>query len=204
VRERLRLIQKYISSLEYNYTGNSFFVKRKDRGFRHVTSTAKLIVREALPIQCVEAVFLGAYLTTDMKEVVRFPVCFKSMVDGQVFRHIILAVRSGNKWGALGISRRETLMYKDLRHTSFSGLLEDFRLSYARNWHKLEHVCVGFPFPHDVSSNLPIKWKVMLAHVGEDQDWATAAANLDSYVACAPALLEKFTWSGCIPDHPLL
>lgn len=52
----------------YNYTGEEFFVKKKDRGFRHVTSTAKLIIREALPIQCVEAVFVGAYLTADMTE----------------------------------------------------------------------------------------------------------------------------------------
>lgn len=43
-------------------------MKKKDRGFRHVTSTAKLVIREALPIQCVEAVFVGAYLTAGMKE----------------------------------------------------------------------------------------------------------------------------------------
>lgn len=54
----------------YNYTGEEFFVKKKDRGFRHVTSTAKLIIREALPIQCVDAVFLGAYLTSEMTEVI--------------------------------------------------------------------------------------------------------------------------------------
>lgn len=33
-----------------------------------MTSTAKLVIREALPIQCVEAVFVGAYLTAGMKE----------------------------------------------------------------------------------------------------------------------------------------
>lgn len=55
----------------YNYTGQDYFVKKKDRGFRHVTSTAKLIIREALPIRCVDAVFLGAYLTADMANVRR-------------------------------------------------------------------------------------------------------------------------------------
>ncbi len=249
----------------YNYTGEEFFVKKKDRGFRHVTSTAKLIIREALPIQCVEAVFVGAYLTADMSEVIaeyaagnnspppdgcaqecaqhcielgnpgdarriccpsfahmeqaafhrkhgqnaskiwcqvglskaeqthsrcakilkstsrpggcfrvslsanfplkraswcdwivifppsldqrltisnpefscfalallsgavtlaggplppkvdRFPVCFRSSLEGRVYRHIILAVRSGKLWGALGLSRRDTLMYKELK-----------------------------------------------------------------------------------------
>lgn len=53
----------------YNYTGEEFFEKKRDRGFRHVTTTAKLIIREALPIQCVDAVFLGAYLTSGMTNV---------------------------------------------------------------------------------------------------------------------------------------
>lgn len=55
--------------VRYNYTGETFFVKKRDRGFRHVTSTAKLIIKETLPIQCVEAVFLGAYLTASMSDV---------------------------------------------------------------------------------------------------------------------------------------
>lgn len=45
----------------------------------------------------------------------RFPVCFRSSLDGRVYRHIILAVRSGKVWGALGLSRRDTLMYKELK-----------------------------------------------------------------------------------------
>lgn len=63
--------QKLLSKLNqrYNYTGETFFVKKKDRGFRHVTYTAKLIIRDALPIQCVEAVYLGAFLTAGMSEV---------------------------------------------------------------------------------------------------------------------------------------
>lgn len=45
----------------------------------------------------------------------RFPVCFRSSLEGRVYRHIILAVRSGRLWGALGLSRRDTLMYKELK-----------------------------------------------------------------------------------------
>ncbi|CAB1098153.1 unnamed protein product [Ectocarpus sp. CCAP 1310/34] len=176
----------------YNYTGEAFFVKKKDRGFRHVTSTAKQIIREALPIQCVEAVFVGAYLTADMAEagplffqtladsstlspylrrfllpgymvgVDRFPVCFRSSLDGRVYRHIVLAVRSGGKWGSLGLSRRDTLMYKELKYELFSKLVGDFRESYASNWHRLEQVWVGFPLPHDISSNVAVKWKVLV------------------------------------------
>eukprot|EP00752_Nemacystus_decipiens_P002399 g2263.t1 len=113
MKGKLKLIQAYITSLEYNYTGEEFFVKKKDRGFRHVTSTAKLIIREALPIQCVEAVFVGAYLTADMAQVMR-------------------------------------------------------------------------------------------ANVGADAEWHSAATNLDSFVACASSLFERFSITGKIPDHPLL
>ena len=35
---------------------------KRDRGLKHVTTTAKEIMREALPIQCVEAVFLAILL----------------------------------------------------------------------------------------------------------------------------------------------
>ncbi|CAM9573372.1 unnamed protein product [Hapterophycus canaliculatus] len=160
MRVKIKLVQDYITSLEYNYTGEEFFVKKKDRGFRHVTSTAKLIIREALPIQCVEAVFVGAYLTAEMAEVDRFPVCFRSSLDGRVYRHIILAVRSRSVWGALGLSRRDTLMYKELKYGLFSELMRDFSDSYASSWHRLEQVWVGFPLPHDISSNVPVKWKV--------------------------------------------
>ncbi|CAM9311096.1 unnamed protein product, partial [Pylaiella littoralis] len=204
MRGKLKLIQAYITSLEYNYTGEEFFVKKKDRGFRHVTSTAKLIIREALPIQCVEAVFVGAYLTADMTEVDRFPVCFRSSLDGRVYRHIILAVRSEKVWGALGLSRRDTLMYKELKYELFSELMNDFRNSYAGNWHRLEHIWVGFPLPHDISSNLPVKWKVMRANVGTEMEWSSAAPNLDSFVAFAPGLFERFSITGKIPEHPLL
>ncbi|CAN0102639.1 unnamed protein product, partial [Ectocarpus sp. 6 AP-2014] len=202
MRGKLKHIQSYITSLEYNYTGEAFFVKKKDRGFRHVTSTAKLIIREALPIQCVEAVFVGAYLTADMVD--RFPVCFRSSLDGRVYRHIVLAVRSGGKWGSLGLSRRDKLMYKELKYDLFSKLVGDFRESYASSWHRLEQVWVGFPLPHDISSNVAIKWKVMRANVGTDPEWSSAAHDLNRFVACAKSLFESFTTTGKLPDHPLL
>lgn len=72
--------------VRYNYTGEEFFVKKKDRGFRHVTLTAKLIIREALPIQCVEAVFVGAYLTADMAQVIRSVVCATRCRKGTSYR----------------------------------------------------------------------------------------------------------------------
>jgi len=71
IGRKLESIQKYISSFEYNHIGreSTFSFPRKDRGMKHLVNLAKVIIREALPIQCVEAVFLAVYLTNGMKEV---------------------------------------------------------------------------------------------------------------------------------------
>jgi hypothetical protein len=55
--------------LRYNHTGTNYFTLRRDRGLQSLASTAKEIMREALPIQCVEGVFLSVYLTSGMREV---------------------------------------------------------------------------------------------------------------------------------------
>lgn len=75
IRTRLRALQAYISAFEYNHTGRSYFNFRKDRGLAHVTLVGKEIVAKALPIQCVEAVFLACMLTNSLPEV-RCALCF--------------------------------------------------------------------------------------------------------------------------------
>jgi len=55
----LKNIQKFINVFEYNHTGQTFFKMKRDRGMKHLTNVAKEIIRDALPIQCVEGVFLG-------------------------------------------------------------------------------------------------------------------------------------------------
>ena len=102
--------------------------------------TAKDIIREALPIQCVEAVFLACYLTAEMKEVERFPLSFKSNMGGRMFRHIVLAVEHQGQVGRAGISRRDTLMYKELKFSSLSALVLHFKDSYAGCCHELVKV----------------------------------------------------------------
>ena len=126
----------------YNHTGRDYVTKKRDRGLKHVALTAKEIIREALPIQCVEAVFLGCYLTSEMSDLERFPLSFKSAAGGHVYRHIVLAVQhSGSgtgKWGAIGISRRDTLMYKELKFASLSALVWHFKECYEACTHEVE------------------------------------------------------------------
>jgi hypothetical protein len=47
------------------------------------------------------------------------------------------------KWGALGISRRQELMYKDLVFDSLSDLVADFKAGYEKWWHKLLKARIG-------------------------------------------------------------
>lgn len=138
-----RHLQRYISTFTYNHTGlPPFFKMRKDRGMKHIVNISKQIIKEGLPIQCVEAVFLGVYLTAvglkflsgagantpapvgissihiDESDpppspkatplsglssgcrrycgILRLPISFKTRCNGNVYRHIILAVYAWN------------------------------------------------------------------------------------------------------------
>ena len=53
---------------------------KKTEGMYRVSRTAKEIISQALPIKCVEACFLGAYLTVGVKGLTRLPIAFKSRV----------------------------------------------------------------------------------------------------------------------------
>lgn len=80
-----------------------------------------------LPIKCLEAVVLAAYLTAGRTDVVRIPVAFKSRWRARMgsagsperdYRHIVLVVyvRKTGHWGALGLSRRSDLMDKSCKY----------------------------------------------------------------------------------------
>lgn len=44
----------------------------------------------------------------------------------------------------------------------------------------------------------------MRAAVGADTEWESSASNLDRFVVCAPALFERFSSTGKVPEHALL
>ena len=52
-----------IEDFEYNYSGKPFLKLKKTGGADHIEFAAKNLIKMSLPIQCVEAVFLGIYLT---------------------------------------------------------------------------------------------------------------------------------------------
>lgn len=104
MQNKVIAVQTYIEKLQYNFTGVNYFDIRKNRPMTRILETAREITRQALPIKCVEAVFLGCYLTQGLRDLERVPISFKSQVDGNTYKHIVLAVKHNSKWGAIGLS----------------------------------------------------------------------------------------------------
>ncbi|XP_044129502.1 tubulinyl-Tyr carboxypeptidase 1 [Bufo gargarizans] len=159
VPERVEAVQRYIRELQYNHTGTQFFEIKKTRPLTGLMDLAKEMTKEALPIKCLEAVILGIYLTNSIPGLERFPISFKTQFAGGCFRHIVLGLHWGGYFGALGISRREDLMYKPLRHRSLHELMTDFQDAYARCWHTLWKIKIGPYVSHDPHSVEQIDWK---------------------------------------------
>lgn len=101
----------------------------------------------------------ASYLTNNMTTLDRFPISFKTHFSGNYFRHIVLGVNFGGRYGALGISRREELMYKAPVFRTLSELIFDFEEAYRRCWHTLKKVKLGHCVSHDPHSVEQIEWK---------------------------------------------
>lgn len=200
-RHKIEIIQKFINSFQYNYTGQPFVKMNKSRGMSHISSCSKEIIRLGLPIQCIEAVFLGCFLTADLSGVDRLPLSFKSKCDDNSYRHIVLALRYENKWGAIGISRRSNLMYKEIEFNSFYDLIIEYKKSYSLCGHRLIKVYIGLPFSHDVFCDMPIKWRV-LKHTTYDSDLPDLRIKLDNYSSNMLRIFEFFRREGVLPPSP--
>ncbi|XP_075705697.1 tubulinyl-Tyr carboxypeptidase 1 isoform X2 [Rhinoderma darwinii] len=99
------------------------------------------------------------YLTNNISGLERFPISFKTEFSGGCFRHIVLGLHCGGHFGAIGISRREDLMYKPLQQKSLSDLMADYQEAYARCWHTLRKIKIGPYVSHDPHSVEQIDWK---------------------------------------------
>lgn len=186
---KVQAVQTYIEKLQYNFTGVNYFDVRKQRPMGRIMETAREITRQALPIKCVEAVFLGTYLTQGLRELERVPISFKSVVDGQVCKHIVLALKYNSKWGSLGLSRRRELYYKELVFDSLAELFLEYKRSYERVFHTLKRVKVGLPMSHDVMAGEYVCWDYL---VTKCTDVAAASERLAEHGRCAHRLQEQW------------
>jgi hypothetical protein len=155
---KIAAMQAYIEKLSYNFTGVDYFDVRKHRAVSRILDTGRQVTKQALPIKCVEAVFVAISLTQGLRELERVPFSFRSQVGGITYKHIVLALKHENKWGSVGLSRRRELYYKDLVYDSLAELLLEYKRSYERVFHTLRRVKVGLPVPHEQDAREPICW----------------------------------------------
>ncbi|XP_026174018.1 tubulinyl-Tyr carboxypeptidase 2 isoform X2 [Mastacembelus armatus] len=159
VPDWLVAIQNYMKALQYNHTGTQFFEIKKSRPLCGLMETAREMIRESLPIKCLEAVILGIYLTNGLTSLERFPISFKTQFSGHCFHHVVLGVYCNGRYGSLGMSRRQDLMDKPLTHRTLGELVAEFENSYKRYQHTLKKVKIGLYVPHDPHIFQPIEWK---------------------------------------------
>ncbi|XP_072424079.1 tubulinyl-Tyr carboxypeptidase 1 isoform X2 [Chiloscyllium punctatum] len=99
------------------------------------------------------------YLTNNMPGVERFPISFKTEFSGNYFRHIVLGIHYAGRFGTLGMSRREDLMFKPPVCRTLIDLISEFESSYRKCWHTLKKVKIGQYVSHDPHSVEQIEWK---------------------------------------------
>lgn len=115
--------ERYFANYPYNYLGVPLYTVSKRSSLCQLMKLAASIISSALPIKCLEAVVVALHLTCklDLERVrislLTLAISFKSECFGNIYRHIVLAVRSGDRWGCIGLSRKFDLMNKPLVYT---------------------------------------------------------------------------------------
>jgi hypothetical protein len=120
-------IQGYINAFGYNHTSVPFYRMKRTGGTLHLLEIVESISTLALPIQCVEAVFLGAALSSVWSSVDRIPISFKSKFETSSHRHIVLAFHLNGRWGSVGISN---IRLCGICWKSFNNLMRVFITNY--------------------------------------------------------------------------
>lgn len=121
-------------------------------------------MNESLPIKCFEAFLIAIYLTTGILGLERFNISFKTRFNSIIYRHIVLGVKYGQLYGALGLSRRTDLAYKPLngKYDRLSALINDYLQAYKNYGHTVLAVKIGLPIIHDLKSYLAINWTALI------------------------------------------
>lgn len=182
--DRMRHVQRTLDQISYNHMNFSLFPKViKARPFARQAGLAKLILKLWIPIKCLEAVIVGMYLTLGIPDLDRFTISFKTESEGHVYRHIVLGIRYRNHFGAVGLSRRSDLMWREMRYESLSDLIRSFKDAYERNWHRLLKIKLGLPVSHDATSNEEIVWKYLTLNTcsGSQMDWDEVTRLLERF-----------------------
>jgi len=146
-------------------------------------------------------VFVPSIPHQHVYQLLRIPISFKSISDGEEYNHIILAVKFKNLWGALGISRLSNLMFKALKYNSLSDLILEFDKSYEHYFHKLVNVSIGLPFSHNRVSETPLQWKVLTCSIDNgSKTWQSHKDTFNRYSKDCSFIATYFEATGKLPS----
>ncbi|KAI6646335.1 Vasohibin-2 [Oopsacas minuta] len=159
--QKISLIQQYLLQLEYNHTGMQYFEVIKNRPISRLVDTARDIIRESLPIKCLEAVILSIFLLASIDNLKMFVIGFKSEFKDKTHRHVVLGIFSEGRFGTVGLSRRPELMYKPMKYETLTDLLMEFIESYKECGHKVVKIDLSNGITHDLCSCEVIQWKFL-------------------------------------------
>ncbi|CAG9576646.1 conserved hypothetical protein [Leishmania major strain Friedlin] len=171
--EQVPFIQKQISILSYNHLPRTFFSLEKHRSLQSILFTAKEVLCEALPIRCLEATFVALHYTQTLRDIDRIPLSFKSEANGNFYRHIVLVLRTRSApalYGALGLSRKPTLMYKPLAYHSLFDVVMDYKREYEALGHELLDIKLGIAVTHDERSRYDPCWRFIALKLDHYRD----------------------------------
>ena len=79
LKKRVERIQAYLRDFRYNHIGREYWSIDKNKSLGRTLDCAKLIIRESLPIKCLEAVGIATHLTqiACFDDVQRIPLRFR-------------------------------------------------------------------------------------------------------------------------------
>ncbi|GET89688.1 hypothetical protein, conserved [Leishmania tarentolae] len=199
--EQIPFIQKQISILSYNHLPHTFFSLEKHRSLQSILFTAKEVLHEALPIRCLEATFVALHYTQTLRDIDRIPLSFKSEANGKFYRHIVLVLRTRSTptlYGALGLSRKPTLMYKPLTYHSLFDVVMDYKREYEALGHELLDIKLGIAITHDEHSRWEPCWRFIAIKLDHYRDSAKERS-----LKCSLAEHHKPTSPGTLQTHAL-
>ncbi|KAI5684605.1 Vasohibin [Leishmania braziliensis] len=197
--EQIPFIQKQISILSYNHLPRTFFSLEKHRSLQSILFTAKEVLDEALPIRCLEATFVALHYTQTLHDIDRIPLSFKSEAKGNFYRHIVLVLRTRTApilYGALGLSRKSTLMYKPLAYRSLFDVVMDYKHEYEVLGHDLLDIKLGIAITHNEHSRWDPCWRFIALRLDDYCDGANGRSLTRS-----AAYHRKSTSPGTLQSH---
>lgn len=160
---------------------------------------------EALPIKCLEAFLIGLYLTTGINSLERFNISFKTRFNSIIYRHVVLGLKHGQAYGAIGLSRRTDLSFKPLdgRFERLSSLVGDYIQAYKNYGHTVLRVKIGLPVVHDLKSFLTINWKAIVIHPNKTERY-DYDKELDKVVRVWRQMYTYTTYRATVPSASII